>query len=84
MCNQNKSTVINSKVDSGLQFEVLEKDQWLMLKIYKQAPMSVKGRASRKGNAGSFDSSKRVCSFSSSSFFLRISPGNKEGLEIVF
>lgn len=64
-CNQNKSTVTNSKADSGLRFEVLEKDHWLMLKIYKQAPMSAKGSV-KKGAARILDSPKRVYSFSSS------------------
>lgn len=65
MCNQNKFTVINSKVGAGLQFEVWEKDYWLMLKIYKQVPMSVKGK---KVNARIFDSSKGIYSFSSFHF----------------
>lgn len=86
MYNQNKFTVINSEVDSGLKFEVLGKDHWLMLKIYKQTPMSVKCRESSKGNARIFDSSKTAYCISSSlsSFFLHISPGNEENLEIVF
>lgn len=68
MCNQNKFTVINSKVGSGLQFEVWKKDYWLMLKIYKQVPMSVKGRSSRKWMLESLTLQRVSIAFLTSSF----------------
>lgn len=88
MCNQNRPTVTSPKVDSGVQFEALEKDHWFMVKIYKQVTMSAKGRVSWREPLDLWLIKESLAFLALSIFFffsfLSISPGNKGSLEIVF
>ena len=82
----NRPTAVISEADAGQQVEVLEKDHWLMLKIYKQAPsvsqrQSVKEREMLESLTPQRES---VAFLAFPPFCLSISPGNKESLEIVF
>ena len=82
----NRPTAVISEADAGQQVEVLEKDHWLTLKIYKQAPsvsqrQSVKEREMLESLTPQRES---VAFLAPPPFCLSISPGNKESLEIVF